>query len=60
MADRRAGKPVVIDVDMDQTSILHTTLWLFAGAFTGAVALLVIVIWLVIRKGRRTRAPSSS
>jgi hypothetical protein len=55
LADRRAGKPIAIDVTMDEASILHTTLWLFAGAFAAAVALLVVIIWLVIRKGRRVR-----
>jgi len=55
LSDRRAGKPVSMRVDMDGKSILHTTLWLFAGAFAGAVALLVLIIWLVIRKGRSAR-----
>ena len=54
-ADRRAGKPLDMSADMDGKSILHTTLWLFAGAFAAAVALLVVSIWLVIRKGRRKR-----
>jgi hypothetical protein len=57
LADRRAGKPLAIAVDMDQTSILHTTLWLFAGAFGAAVLLLVVMIWLVIRKGRTRVTP---
>ena len=54
-ANRRAGKPLDMRADMDGKSILHTTLWLFAGAFAAAVALLVVSIWLVIRKGRRKR-----
>jgi hypothetical protein len=53
LADRRAGKPLAIDVEMDQTSILHTTLWIFAGAFAAAVGMLMLIIWLVIRKGRK-------
>jgi hypothetical protein len=52
LSDRLAGTPVAMDVKMDATSILHTTLWLFAGAFAAAVLLLVIVIWLVFRRGR--------
>jgi hypothetical protein len=56
LADRRAGRPVVIKVDMDRTSILHTTVWLFAGAFGAAVLLLVVMIWLAFRKGRRRAA----
>ena len=55
LTDRRAGKPLDMRADMDGKSILHTTLWLFAGAFAAAVALLVVSIWLVIRKGRRKR-----
>lgn len=54
LADRRAGRPVVIDVKLDQTSILHTTLWLFGGAFAAAVAVLGLAIWFTIRKGRKT------
>jgi hypothetical protein len=53
LTDRRAGKPVSMRADMDSTSILHTTLWLFAGAFAGAVGLLLLIIWLVVRKGRK-------
>jgi hypothetical protein len=54
LADRRAGRPVVIDVKLDGTSILHTTLWLFGGAFAAAVAVLALAIWLTIRRGRKT------
>ena len=50
-ADRRAGKPITIDVKMDSTSILYTTLWLFAGAFGAAVLMLVGVVWWVKSKG---------
>jgi hypothetical protein len=53
LKDCLAGTPVAMDVRMDATSILHTTLWLFAGAFAAAVLLLVVVIWMVMRKGRR-------
>ena len=55
LADRRAGRPVVIDVEMDHTSILNTTLWLFGGAFAAAVAVLMVAIWLTMRKGRKTK-----
>ena len=53
LADRRAGQPIDMDVRMDRTSILFTTLWLFAGAFAAAVAALGLIIWLTIRRGRR-------
>jgi hypothetical protein len=55
LADRRAGRPVVMDVTMDSTSILNTTLWIFGGAFAAAVLALIVIIWMVIRHGRRTR-----
>jgi hypothetical protein len=55
LADRRASRPVVIDVKMDSTSILNTTLWIFGGAFAAAVLALVVVIWLVMRRGRKAK-----
>jgi hypothetical protein len=52
LADRRAGKPVHMDVRMETESILRHTLTLFAGAFFAAVAMLGAVVWLTVRKGR--------
>jgi hypothetical protein len=51
LADRLDGAPLHIRVEMDSQSILHRTLWLFAGAFVAAVSLLALVIWLTVRKG---------
>jgi hypothetical protein len=42
-----------MEVDMETTSILYTTLWLFGGAFVAAVIVLVTLIWLTIRRGRK-------
>jgi hypothetical protein len=53
LTDRRAGKPVTMEVDMETTSILYTTLWLFGGAFVAAVIVLVTLIWLTVRRGRK-------
>jgi hypothetical protein len=53
LADRRAGRPLTMEIDMEATSILYTTLWLFGGAFVAAVVVLVMLIWLTIRRGRR-------
>lgn len=53
LADRRAGKPLTMVIEMEKTSILYTTLWLFGGAFVAAVMLLVMLIWLTIRRGRK-------
>ena len=52
LADRLDGRPVDIKVEMDSQSILHRTLWLFAGAFAAAVVVLALLIWWTIRKGR--------
>lgn len=53
LADRRAGRPLTMAIEMEKTSILYTTLWLFGGAFVAAVTLLVTLIWLTIRRGRK-------
>jgi len=55
LADRRAGKPIDMVVRMEATSILYTTVWLFVGAFAAAVLVLVLLIWMTIRKGRRAK-----
>ena len=38
---------------MDRQSILYRTLWLFAGAFSAAVLLIGVIIWLTMRKGAK-------
>ena len=52
LADRRAGKPVNIEVQMDEQSILYRTLWLFGGSFLAAVCVMAGLIWWTVRKGR--------
>jgi hypothetical protein len=59
LADRLDGVPINIKVEMDSQSILHRTLWLFAGAFLAAVALLAAVIWLAMRRGAEDVATTS-
>jgi hypothetical protein len=53
LADRQAGKPLEIEAHIEQTSILYSTLMLFA--VSGLLALLVLgtLIWWVVRKGKR-------
>jgi len=53
LADRQAGKPLDIEARIEQTSILYSTLVLFA--VSGLLALLVMaaIIWWVVRKGKR-------
>lgn len=52
LADRLDGQPVDILVEMENESILHRTLFLFAGAFAAAVLVLALLIWWTMRKGR--------
>jgi hypothetical protein len=53
LSDRLDGKPVRIEVRMDSQSILYRTLWLFAGAFAAAIALIALLLWLTFRKGAK-------
>jgi hypothetical protein len=53
LTDRLAGAPLALAVEMDSTSILNTTLWLFGGAFAAAVLLLLAIIWMVVRRARK-------
>jgi len=50
LTDRRAGQPIEMDVTMESRSILYTTLWLFAGAFTAAVITLILIVWWTMRR----------
>jgi hypothetical protein len=59
LADRLDGAPLAIRVEMDSRSILHRTLWLFAGAFAAAVALIAGLIWWTMRKGAGEPATST-
>jgi hypothetical protein len=51
LADRLEGTPLDIKIELDSQSILHRTLWLFAGAFAAAVAALALLIWFTMSKG---------
>jgi hypothetical protein len=51
LTDRLDGRPIAMEVRMDPQSILHHTLWLFAGAFASAVLLIGALIWWTVRKG---------
>ena len=59
LADRLDGAPLDIRVEIESQSILHRTLWLFAGAFLAAVAVLASLIWLTMRKGAEEAATST-
>ena len=53
LTDRLDGRPISIEVRMDRQSTLYRTLWLFAGAFSAAVLLIGVIIWLTMRKGAK-------
>jgi hypothetical protein len=56
LTDRRAGKPLRMEVRMGSESILFRTMSLFAMAFGAAVTALALMIWLTIRRARRRAA----
>ena len=58
LSDRLDGRPVAIEVDMESESILHRTLWLFAGAFTAAVLVLIALIWWTMQRGKEHDEPA--
>jgi len=53
LADRQAGKPLEIEARIEETSILYSTLMLFAVSGLLALLALSVIIWWVVRKGRR-------
>ncbi|MEO5897850.1 MAG: hypothetical protein ABIS06_19360 [Vicinamibacterales bacterium] len=52
LTDRLDGRPLEIVVKMASQSILHRTLFLFAGAFTAAVTVLILLVWWTMRTGK--------
>ena len=53
LADRLKGEPVHIEARMDQESILYSTLTLFGLMALLVLMTFVVIIWWVVRKGRR-------
>ena len=53
LADRQAGTPLEIEARIEETSILSSTLALFAVSGLLALLVLATIIWWVVRKGRR-------
>jgi hypothetical protein len=53
---RLAGEPIEINVQMAPESILYTTLILFGATVVAAALTFAIVIWLVVRRGRKQQA----
>ena len=54
LADRLAGRPARFEARMETQSILYRTLWIFMLTFLAAVTTLAVIVWLVMRQGRKT------
>lgn len=53
LADRRASKPLVMEMRMDRESILRRTLLLFAAAFVAALVVMGAGVWWTLKRPRR-------
>jgi hypothetical protein len=53
LADRQAGKPLEIEARIERTSILYSTLILFAVSGGLALLMMALIIWWVVGKGKR-------
>ena len=54
LAERRAGRPVEIEVHLERESILYTTLLLFGSTIVAAAASLLLAVWWIARRGAHT------
>lgn len=52
LAERQAGKPLEIEARIERTSILYSTLMLFAVSGGLALFVMVLIIWWLVRKGK--------
>ena len=52
LADRLAGAPIDMRVEMEPESILYTTLLLFGATIIAAAITFAVVVWWVVRRGR--------
>jgi len=53
LADRIKGVPIRMEARMDEQSILYTTVTLFAVMAVLVVVVFAVIIWMVVRRGRR-------
>jgi hypothetical protein len=56
LSQRLAGMPINLEVRMESQSILRNTLLLFVGTIVAAGLTFLVVIWWVVRRGRRSEA----
>jgi hypothetical protein len=59
LADRMTGQPLTLEVAMEPSSILYSTLLLFGATIVAAAAAFAIVIWWVARRGRDSEMAES-
>jgi hypothetical protein len=55
LADRLKGVPIRMEARMDKESILYTTLTLFAAMAGLVLITFALIIWMVVRKGRKQK-----
>lgn len=53
LADRLAATPARFEARMETQSILSRTLLIFVSTFLAAVTTLALIVWVVMRKGRK-------
>ena len=53
LADRLKGVPIRMEARMDQESILYSTLTLFAAMAGLVLVTFALIIWTVVRRGKR-------
>ncbi len=59
LSDRLAGAPLRLEVHMEPESILYTTLMLFGATVAAAALTFAVIIWWVVRRGRRAELAES-
>ena len=60
LADRLKGAPIEIEARMQTQSILYRTLWLFGLTAVVAVMAFGLVIWWIVKGGKKQRDPRDS
>ncbi len=56
LTSRLAGVPLQMEVEMQPQSILHGALWLFATSVFSALAVVALILWWVVGRGKPGRA----
>lgn len=59
LSERLKGAPVDIQVDLEPSSILYTTLMLFGATIVAAAAVFALGVWWLMRRGRDADAVTS-